>query len=42
MIARAYVRGYENHSMNSGSHRSIDYDTTLADEDSFKPYEYYR
>jgi hypothetical protein len=42
MIARAFVRGYEGNSMNSSSHRSIDYDTTLADEDSIKPFEYYR
>jgi hypothetical protein len=41
MVARAFVRGYEGNSMNS-SHRSIDYDTTLADEDSIKPFEYYR
>jgi hypothetical protein len=45
MIARAYVRGYEDRSINSSSRRSrrsIDYDTTLADEESIKPFEYYR
>jgi len=42
MIARAFVRGYEGNSMNSSSRRSIDYDTTLADEESIKPIEYYR
>jgi hypothetical protein len=38
MIARAFVRGYEENSMNSSSHRSI----TIADEDSIRPMEYYR
>jgi hypothetical protein len=38
IIARAFVRGYEGNSMNSSSHRS----TTLADEESIRPMEYYR
>jgi len=42
IIARAFVRNYEGNSMNNSSHRSIDYDTTLADEESIKPVEYYR
>ncbi len=42
MIARAFVRGYEGNSMNSSTRRSNDYDTTLADEESVKPFEYYR
>lgn len=42
VIARAFVRGYEENSMHSSTHRSMDYDTTLADEDSIKPMEYYR
>ncbi|UJR15761.1 hypothetical protein I4U23_002696 [Adineta vaga] len=41
-IARAFVRSYEGNSMNSSSRRSIDNDTTLADEESIKPIEYYR
>ncbi|CAF1474651.1 unnamed protein product [Rotaria magnacalcarata] len=41
-IARAFVRSYESNSMNSSSRRSIDNDTTLADEESIKPVEYYR
>jgi len=41
-IARAFVRGYEGNSMNSSSRRSIDNDTTLADDESNKPVEYYR
>ncbi|CAF1064699.1 unnamed protein product [Rotaria sordida] len=41
-IARAFVRNYDGSSMNSSSHRSIDNDTTLADEESIKPVEYYR
>ena len=41
-VARAFVRSYERNSINSGSRRSIDYDTTLADEESIKPVEYYR
>jgi hypothetical protein len=41
-IARAFVRSYEGNSMNSSSRRSIDNDTTLADEESIKPVEYYR
>jgi len=38
-IARAFVRGYEGNSMNSSSRRSIDNDTTLADDESNKPVE---
>ncbi|CAF0768960.1 unnamed protein product [Adineta ricciae] len=41
-IARAFVRSYEGNSMDSSSRRSIDNDTTLADEESIKPVEYYR
>ncbi len=40
--ARAFVRSFEGNSMNSSSRRSIDNDTTLADEESIKPVEYYR
>ncbi len=39
--SRALTRGFERNSMNS-SRRSIDNDTTLADEESIKPVEYYR
>lgn len=42
MIARAFVRGYEDNSIQSSTHRSVEYDTTLADEESVKPMEYYR
>jgi hypothetical protein len=42
VIARAFVRNYEENSMTSSSRRSNEYDTTLADEESFKPVEYYR
>lgn len=43
IIARAFVQGYEDNSIHSNSRRSIDYDTTLADEESImKPIEYYR
>jgi hypothetical protein len=38
---RALARSFERNSMNS-SRRSIDNDTTLADEESIKPVEYYR
>jgi hypothetical protein len=38
MIARAFVRGYGENSMNSSTRRSI----TLTDEDSIRPMEYYR
>lgn len=41
-IARAFVRGYEENSMQSSTHRSVEYDTTLADEESVRPIEYYR
>ncbi|CAF3926324.1 unnamed protein product [Rotaria sp. Silwood2] len=41
-MARAFVRNYDGSSMNSSSRRSIDNDTTLADEESIKPVEYYR
>ena len=40
--ARAFVRSYERNSINSSSRRSIDNDTTLGDEESIKPVEYYR
>jgi hypothetical protein len=42
IIARAFVHNYEENSMNSNSRPSIDYDTTLADEESIKPADYYR
>jgi hypothetical protein len=42
IMARAFVRSYEGNSRNSSSRRSIDNDTTLADEESIKPVEYYR
>ena len=41
-IARAFSRSHEGNSMNSSTRRSIDNDTTLADEESIKPIEYYR
>lgn len=42
-VARAFVRSYASaNSINSNSRRSIDNDTTLADEESIKPVEYYR
>jgi hypothetical protein len=41
-MARAFIRGFEGNSRNSSSRRSIDNDTTLADEESIKPVEYYR
>lgn len=42
-VARAFVRSYASaNSINSSSRRSIDNDTTLADEESIKPVEYYR
>ena len=40
-IARPLSRSLERNSMNS-SRRSFDNDTTLADEESIKPMEYYR
>lgn len=42
IIARAFTRGYEGNSITSSTRRSIDNDTTLADEESIKPVEYYR
>jgi hypothetical protein len=41
-IARAFARSYDGNSRTSSSRRSIDNDTTLADEESIKPVEYYR
>lgn len=40
-MARPFSRSLERNSMNS-SRRSFDNDTTLADEESIKPMEYYR
>ncbi|CAF3468131.1 unnamed protein product [Rotaria sp. Silwood1] len=42
MVARAFVRSYEENSMNSSRHQSIDYDSILSDKKSIKPVEYYR
>jgi hypothetical protein len=41
-VARGFIRNYTGNSIKSNSRRSIDNDTTLADEESIKPVEYYR
>ncbi|CAF1251329.1 unnamed protein product [Rotaria sordida] len=42
MIARAFVRNYEENSINSSRRQSIDFDSILSDKKSIKPVEYYR
>ncbi|CAF2499037.1 unnamed protein product [Rotaria sp. Silwood2] len=42
MIARAFVRNYEENSINTSRRQSIDYDSILSDKKSIKPVEYYR
>lgn len=42
MVARAFVQNYEGNSMNNSSHRSLEYDVTLTDDERLDPVEYYR
>jgi hypothetical protein len=42
IMTRSPARNYEDNSINSRSRQSTDYETTIADEESMKPVEYYR
>ena len=41
-LCRMLLESYDEKSISSISHRSVDYDATLADEESLRPMEYYR
>ena len=42
IMTRSPARAFEDNSINSRSRQSTDYETTIADEESMKPVEYYR